>query len=310
MNYTLNQLRVFVKIVELQHITKAADALHLTQPAVSIQLKNFQQHFDIPLTEVINKRLYVTDFGHLIAGVAKKILEEADSMDSMTQAFQGHLIGRLCISTASTGKYVIPYFLTDFLSAHRDIELVLDVTNRSQVLAQLERNELDFALVSHLPVHLDISHLDILENRLQLIGPAHSQDWPDNHWEWIESVPLIFREEGSATRLAMEEYIRSYGVRVRKKLVLTSNEAVKQAVMAGLGYSVMPLIGLKNELQAGQVRVIPMEGLPLWSRWHLVWLKEKKHSPAAQAYLKFMQAERTRIAVAAFGWLDAFRGTH
>ena len=117
MNYTLHQLQIFLRIVQSQSITKAAEELHLTQPAVSIQLKNFQSQFDIPLTEVINKRLYITDFGKEIARAAENILNEAYAMNYRTMAFKGQLAGRLKISVVSTGKYVIPYFLSSFLNS-------------------------------------------------------------------------------------------------------------------------------------------------------------------------------------------------
>lgn len=144
MNYTLHQLRIFLKVVEAESITKAAEALHLTQPAVSIQLKNLQDQFDIPLTEVVHKRLFITDFGKEIARAAENILNEVDAITFRTQAFKGELSGRLRISSVSTGKYVIPYFLSEFLQQHNSVELELDVTNKARVVENLWNNEVDF----------------------------------------------------------------------------------------------------------------------------------------------------------------------
>ncbi|MFN5506326.1 MAG: LysR family transcriptional regulator, partial [Flavobacteriia bacterium] len=155
MNYTLNQLRIFLKIVQKESITRAAEALFLTQPAVSIQLKNFQDQFDIPLTEIVNKKLYVTDFGREVAAAAEKILEEVYAINYKTSQYKGQLSGRLRISVVSTGKYIIPYLLTDFLKTHPGVELVLDVSNRANVTLNLERNETDFSLVSVLPERLN-----------------------------------------------------------------------------------------------------------------------------------------------------------
>src|SRR6056297_907114 len=143
MNYTLHQLRVFLKITDNQSITKAAEELNLTQPAVSIQLKNFQDQFSIPLTEVVGRQLYVTDFGKEIAEAAEKILNEVDAITFKTMAYQQQLAGRLKISIASTGKYVMPYFLSDFMRKHRGVDLVMDVTNKTYVIESLERNEVD-----------------------------------------------------------------------------------------------------------------------------------------------------------------------
>ena len=116
MNYTLNQLRIFLKVVQNQSVTKASEELHLTQPAVSIQLKNFQDQFEIPLTEVVGRKIYVTDFGKEIAEAAEQILQQVNTIDYKTLAYKGQLFGKIKISVVSTGKYVMPYFLADFLT--------------------------------------------------------------------------------------------------------------------------------------------------------------------------------------------------
>src|SRR5690349_1442490 len=148
MNYTLNQLQVFLKITQTLSVTKAAEELHLTQPAVSIQLKNFQDQFDIPLTEVIGRKIYITDFGKEIADAAESILNQVEMIDLKTHAFRGHLTGRLKISVVSTGNYVMPYFLSSFMRQHEAVELVMDVTNKSKVIESLDKNTVDFSLVS------------------------------------------------------------------------------------------------------------------------------------------------------------------
>ena len=145
MNYTLNQLQIFLKVTQNQSITKAAEELNLTQPAVSIQLKNFQDQFDIALTEVVGRQLYVTDFGKEIAFSAENILNQVYAINYKTMAHRGQLAGRLKISVVSTGNYVIPYFLSDFIKKHEGIELILDVTNRAKVIESLENNEVDFS---------------------------------------------------------------------------------------------------------------------------------------------------------------------
>ena len=148
MNYTLNQLQIFLKIVQTQSVTKAAEELHLTQPAVSIQLKNFQDQFDIPLTEVLGRKIHITDFGREIAVAAENIINQVYAINYKTQAFKGQLTGRLKISIVSTGKYIMPYFLTSFMQKHAGIELLMDVANKNSVIESLENNEVDFALVS------------------------------------------------------------------------------------------------------------------------------------------------------------------
>lgn len=292
MNYTLHQLQIFLKVVQTRSITKASEELYITQPAVSVQLKNFQDQFDIPLTEVIGRQLHITDFGLEIAELAEKVIQDAESINFKTQAYKGVMTGRLSISSASTGKYVIPSFLTGFLEKHSGIDLVLDVTNKTRVVESLKNNQIDFALVSVLPGNLDIEEEQLIENKLYLVG---------NSPEKNKDKPLIYREEGSATRTAMERYFKAVK-RQRKRIELTSNEAVKQAVIAGLGYSVMPLIGLKNELQNNQLHIFKEKGLPLKTMWRLIWLKGKVLSPVAEAYLEFIRSEKQHILSNNFEW--------
>lgn len=307
MNYTLNQLNIFLKIVQTNSVTKAAVELHLTQPAVSIQLKNFQDQFDIPLTEVVGRKIYITEFGKEIAQDAENIINQVQAINYKTTAFKGQLSGRLKISIVSTGKYVMPYFLTDFIQEHKAIELLLDVTNKSKVIDSLECNEIDFALVSILPTHLQIEKIDLLQNKLFLIGNSKAKIKSEAKGKVIlEDLPLIFREKGSGTRQTMEKYIEQNNLSVVKKMELTSNEAVKQALLAGLGYSIMPLIGIKNELENNELSIIPIQGLPIQTTWSLVWSKGKKHNPVAQSYLTFLNDQKSRIANEKFSWYERY----
>lgn len=307
MNYTLHQLDVFAKIARLQSVTKAAEALHLTQPAVSIQLKNFQDQFDIPLTEVISRRLYLTDFGREIAQAAEKILDEAHAINDRTLAHKGLLYGKLTLSVVSTGKYVMPYFLSGFMQAHEGIELAMDVTNRQKVVESLANNEVDFALVSILPSQFNLNYLDLMPNKLYLVGRGVDQAEQRNEDPTVlETLPLIYREAGSGTRSMMETFIADHQLVVRKRLELTSNEAVKQALLAGLGYSIMPLIGIRNELLNNDLQIIPICGLPLQTSWMLTWHKAKQLSPVAHAYLTYLQANKESTIQRWFGWYERF----
>ncbi|MCB0408650.1 MAG: LysR family transcriptional regulator [Flavobacteriales bacterium] len=305
MNYTLNQLKIFLKIVENKNITKAAEELHLTQPAVSIQLKNFQNQFDIPLTEVINKRIFITDFGYEIAKAAESILNETQNIDYKAGAYKGLLVGKLKISVVSTAKYVVPFFLSDFIKHNPQIDLVLDVTNKAKVIESLEANEVDFSMVSKMP-ELPLNSIELLQNKLFLVGAKNEFDKTKNTPKILQNIPLIYREEGSATRRAMEQYLERNEIKANKKLVLTSNEAVKQAVISGLGYSIMPLIGIKNELLNQELAIIPITNLPITTAWNLVWLKEKNLSPVASAFIKYIEANKARIVDEKFKWFERF----
>ncbi len=298
MNYTIHQLHIFLKVVQKLSITKASEELFMSQPAVSIQLKNFQDQFEIPLYEIVGRKLYITDFGQEIALIAERVTEELNNINYKTEAYHGMLTGKLKISSASTGKYVIPFFLEEFLSQNPGIDLVLDVTNKSKVIQSLKNNEIDFALVSVLPDLLAVEEEQLIDNKLYLVS---------NEPKPNELKPLIYREEGSATRSAMEHYYGTHNSKVRKRLELTSNEAVKQAVIAGLGNSIMPLIGIKNELLNKQLYILKAEDLPVKTKWRLIWLKGKRISPVSQAYLDFIKLKKNDILNDKFQWYQKYK---
>ena len=294
MNYTLNQLRIYLKITQTLSITKSAEQLNLTQPAISIQLKNFQQQFDYPLIEIIQRRIHVTALGKEIALAAESIISEIDNINYRSQNFKNNLAGHLRISIVSTGKYIMPYFLSDFLKNNVNIDLTMDVTNKSKVIQSLLDNEIDFALVSILPDDIQVEKFNLIPNELYLLG--NKEVGPEiKIEEQLASTPFIFREKGSGTRQVMKKFIAKNKIKIKKKLELTSNEAVKHAIISGLGYSIMPLIGIRNEIQNGLLKIIPIKGLPLKTTWQLIWLKEKRLTPIAESYLKYLELEKKNI---------------
>ena len=296
MNYTLHQLQVFAKVVQTKSITKASEELFMTQPAVSIQLKNFQDQFDIPLTEIIGRQIRITDFGFEIYEMAEKIISEVHAINYKTLSYKGLLSGRLKLGVVSTGKYVMPYLITDFIRDNQGIELTMDVTNKTKVIESLSNGEIDFALVSILPDKLNVNEELILDNELYFV--ANNQFKNDKQKltkEELEMHALIFREEGSATRKVMEDYFEKKNIRATKKIELTSNEAVKQALIAGLGISIMPLIGIRNEIKNKRLKIIPSSGLPIKTKWRLIWLKNKSMSPLAKAYINYLKENKEQI---------------
>ena len=306
MNFTLSQLKVFVKVVEKQSVTKASEDLHMTQPAVSIQLKNFQEQFDIPLFEVVSRRLFITPFGYEIAETAREILQQADVIKNKSMAYKGELTGQLKISVVSTGKYVMPHFLSDFIKLHRGVELSMDVTNKTKVIESLEKNEIDLALVSILPERLNIESLELLPNILFLVGNKEFSGRKKMKFENLNQFPLLYREIGSGTRQSMEFFLRENNIKTYRKIDLTSNEAVKQAVISGLGISIMPIIGLKHELENQEINIIPTTGLPIKTTWQLIWLKGKKHSPVVNRFLDFLISQKDSIIEEKFSWYKKY----
>ncbi len=303
MHYTLNQLQVFLKVAQTQSVTKASEQLHLTQPAVSIQLKNFQAQFDIPLTEVVGRKIYITEFGKEIAEAAAEIINQVNGINQKSLQYKGQLAGRLKITIVSTAKYVMPYFLSEFLRRNPGVELLMDVTNKQRVVESLEDNEVDFSMVSILPQKLNLEHIDLLPNKLYMVGNSRSSFDESRSLEaQFDELNWIYREKGSGTRQMMESFVEQNHWAIAKKLELTSNEAVKQAVIAGLGFSIMPLIGLKNELNNGDIKIFPVTGLPMATMWQLVWVKGKKHSPVAQAFISYIKRESTTLIQKNFDW--------
>ncbi|MTI38111.1 LysR family transcriptional regulator [Fulvivirga lutimaris] len=295
MHYTLHQLKVFVKVCQYKSITKAADELHLTQPAVSIQLKKLQDQFDIPLTEVIGRQLYVTEFGEQILNLSETLLEGAERINDTANLYKGLFTGKIKIASVSTGKYVIPYFLTGFTREHPNIDLTIDVTNKNLVVESLARNETDFALVSVLP-DLSLERIELMDNVLHLVsGSEYYQHSHSMTLKKLTEIPLIFREQGSATRKAMENYLNINKIIPNRSFELTSNEAVKQAVMAGLGMSIMPLIGLRHALQLDKLKIVPLKGLPIKTNWNLVWTSGKNLTPACQALIEYIKSHKEEV---------------
>ncbi|MGY5352748.1 LysR family transcriptional regulator [Wenyingzhuangia sp. IMCC45533] len=307
MHYTLHQLVVYLKVIQKKSITKAAEELHLTQPAVSIQIKKLQEQFDVPLIEVIGRRIHITEFGQEIAIACQEIVNQMADIQNKALAYKGIVTGKIRISVVSTGKYVIPYFLTKFSKLFPGVELVIDVTNKTKVIETLEKNQTDFALVSTIPENININTIELMSNKLYLTRKHYPTEpiTKFNHSD-LEKVSLIYREKGSATRLAMEKYISSYSLKSTRNIELVSNEAVKQAIIAGMGYSIMPLIGMKNELLNGELEIVPVPNLPIETEWNLIWLKDKQLSPSSQAYVKFINENKDNIIHKHFDWFTKF----
>ena len=228
--------------------------------------------------------------------MAKNIIAEMHAINFKTQTYKGLLTGRLSLAIVSTGKYVMPFYLSDFINLHSGVELTMDVTNKSMVVQSVLQNRVDFALVSILPEGMNVYEEILLENELCVVANRQMK-LPKKQLtkEDLKSLPLIFRENGSGTRSVMELFFNKNKITVLKKMELTSNEAVKQAVLAGLGLSIMPLIGIRNELKTGELKIIPTAGLPIKTKWRLIWLKEKHLSPVAKAFIEFVRANKEII---------------
>lgn len=310
MNFTIHQLRIFTTICDLQSITKTSEKLFLTQPAVSIQLKKFQDQFDIPLTTLKGRQIAITDFGLSICEVSKRILNEVDNIQVTTNQYKGLLSGKLSFSVVSTGKYVMPYILSNFKNAHPLIDISINVTNKQIVTKNMFDKTDDFYLVSVLPTVEDTTSIKLIKNDLYLVG---SSEYINNRIKRsmtpgeLSKHSLILREQGSATRSAMESYLLDNNISSQNTMELVSNEAVKQAVNAGLGLSIMPLIGLKNELTSGEMSIIPIKGLPITTEWQLVYNTGTQMSPVKKAFIDYLETSKIESLSGKFSWTKNFK---
>lgn len=306
MNFTLHHLKVFLVVAEMKSITLAARVLNMTQPAVSIQLKNLQDQFDLPLTELIGRKLYVTDFGREIENIARRVLNEVDSIKDHSLRFKGVLSGKLRIAAASTGKYILPYYMRNFLAENPHVELDMEVSNKNKVVERLRNNEADFVLLTVMPTDMDLYEEVLMPNRLYLFGASeniHSIQQNTSN-TLFRDLPLIFREEGSGTRHVMQQFFQKSNISPRIGLSLNSTEAVKQAVLAGLGYSVLPLVSVVDELMLNKLSIIPVKGFPLRTNWRLVWLQKKQLTAVASAFLSYIKEHKQQIYQTHFSHLE------
>ena len=296
MNYTLHQLEIFKKVAELKSVTKASEQLFMSQPAVSIQLKNFQDQFKLPLFEIVGRKLYITEFGNEIAEAATKILDEVLAINYKSNLFEGKLAGKLKLSIVSTAKYAMPYFLTDFIKKNDSVDVTMDVTNKMSVIRALENNECDFAMVSTIPKKLKIDTIELMSNQMFFVaGKDYKNSTKEVNLKDLNKSIFLFREKGSATRLAMERFLIKHKIEIQKKMELTSNEAVKQAVIAGLGISIMPIIGIQQALKNGELQILNIKGLPIKTTWNLIWLKTKNLSNVAKAFRDYISENKNDI---------------
>ncbi|MCS5491740.1 LysR family transcriptional regulator [Algoriphagus limi] len=297
MNISFNQLRALHAVAQYESITKAAKSLDMTQPAVSMQLKNLQDQFDVPLTEMIGKKVHITEFGNELVEITDRIFEELGQIEQRMLELKGLLAGKIRISSVSTGKYIIPYLMAEFMKLHPHVEISLEVSNRYKVLAHLEENSTDLALVSISPQDMDLETLTLADNKWYLVAsPENAEKYQkfieENNWQ---KIPFILREKGSGTRVMMEKFFEDRDITIQSKMELATNEAVKQAVMAGLGATILSQYSMRKEIPEGRIKILEVDGLPLEADWKLVWLRQKKHSPAVLAFIRWISENHEEV---------------
>jgi LysR family transcriptional regulator, low CO2-responsive transcriptional regulator len=293
MNYTLHQLDIFAEVIRQKSITRAAEALHMTQPAVSIQLKQLQESVDVPLIHFVGRSLHLTEAGEELLSMQHIISEKADAFEEYVSELKGGLKGNLKISAASTAKYFLPYILGAFQKKYPHVKISLKVTNRNEVLQHIQKNEYQLAILTQLPAETGIISHAFLEN--PLVMACH----PDHPLRSKRSISLkelgnesfVFREPGSGTRMVMEKLLSDSGIKPYIAMELGTNEAVKQAVMAGIGISLISKISMYSELNLGSVAQLQVKHLPVQTHWHTIYKTDKVISRVIRNFLDFLQNE-------------------
>ncbi|MEM9051741.1 MAG: LysR family transcriptional regulator [Bacteroidota bacterium] len=310
MNFTLHQLKVFLKVAERNSVTEAAAELNLTQPAVSSQLKLLQTQVGLPITEIIGRRIHITETGRELAILAREIVQKSDELDERMTSKKGKVSGKLNLSVVSTGKYFVPPILAEFNKKFPDVKIKVDVTKRSDCENALIDYEADFIVATSDHSLDSYSKVNFLPNPLVLTAPSNPVNFkvPKGKLkpEDLKNLPFIYRERGSGTRRRMDEFLHKISVAPEVSMELVTNEAVKQLILAGFGVSFLSIYSMRLELQHNELQIIPHTRLPLKGKWTLAWLKGKRHTPATEAFLNFVKNDSKNWMDDLFPWVKEY----
>lgn len=287
---TLRQFKVFEAVARQLSFSRAATELHLSQPAVSMQVSSLEKIVGLPLTEQVGKKIFLTDAGRVVFHVSQGIAAQLSDLQTNLEQLRGLDRGLLNIAVTSTVNAVATDILARFRSRHPKVSIHLDVSNRESVLGQLAANQIDLAIMGQVPDGLGMEATRFMDNPLVVIAP------PDHPLAGKKRIPVkslasesfLVREAGSGTRGAMERFFAARGQEIRSSMEMSSNEAIKQAVQAGLGLGILSLQTLEMELALKRLAVLAVEDFPIMRHWYIVHRDDKRLSPAAQAFKNFL----------------------
>ncbi|MBT9612174.1 MAG: LysR family transcriptional regulator, partial [Burkholderiales bacterium] len=297
LHLTFRQLSVFDAVARHLSYSRAAQEMHLTQPAVSMQIKQLEENVGLPLFEQLGKKIYLTEAGRELSHYSRVIAQQLSEAETVLNDLKGLQRGRLKISVASTANYFAPQLLANFSQRFPTVTVSLDVTNRQALLAQLANNEMDMAVMGQPPEGLDLVAESFMENPLVVIAPVNHPLATDKKipLERLQSETFLVREQGSGTRIAMERFFNQHGVQFQAGMEMSSNEAIKQAVQAGLGLGILSLHTIGLELETKRLKVLDVKGFPIMRHWYVVHRKDKRLSTVAQAFKAFLLTEAKQI---------------
>ena len=299
-NITFRQIRVFTEVARRLSFVRAAEALHLTPPAVTMQVKEIESQVGLALFERQGRHVSLTTTGEYFLVYAKRLLatlKDADDAMARLKHLEG---GLLTIGMVSTAQYFVPRLLARFRDEHPGIDVRLQVTtNREALLVLLRNNEVDLAVMGRPPGELAVRSEPFAAHPLVIVAPPGHPLATGEHppAAVLEGAPFVVREGGSGTRAAMEHFFREHRVTPRITMEMSSNETIKQAVMAGMGLGFLSLHTVGLEVRSGLLKVVSVEGTPVMRTWNLVHLLAKMLSPAAEAFRYFMLEEAERFLV-------------
>ncbi len=290
---TLRQLKVFEAVARHLSFSRAAEELHLTQPAVSMQVKQLEEQAGLPLTEMLGKKVYLTEAGEEVARHARRVAQQLREAGEALDAIKGVRGGRLSIGVISTAKYFAPRLLAEFRRRKPGIEINFSVNNRETVVRQLADNEIDLAIMGQPPLEFTTVAEAFADHPLVIVA---TPDHPLAKRKQIAPALLaeetfLIREPGSGTRATMERYFADSGIAPRHLMAMVGNETIKQAVMAGLGIAFISAHTVSLECEVGRLVKLPVAGTPVVRRWFVVHRAEKALLPVADTFREFLLAE-------------------
>ena len=290
MNITFRQLKVFEAVVRHLSFTQAAQELHLTQPAVSMQIKQFEEAAGLPLFEQVGKKIFLTQAGKEMHHYCRNIASELNEAEEVLEQLKGGQRGHLDISVATTANYFATRLLAAFMRKFPDITFSLDVTNRATLLTQLEHNEKDMVIMGRPPDEMKLETHVFMENPLVVIAsPNHPlADKTRLELADLTNESFVVRESESGTRIAIQRFFADRGLELKTGMEMTSNEAIKQSVEAELGLGIVSVHTLELELETQRLVVLDVNQFPILRHWYLVHRHTKRMSPVAEAFREFV----------------------
>ncbi len=294
---TLHQLQVFEVAARHRSFTRAAEELFLTQPTVSMQIKQLTKAVGLPLFEQVGKRLFLTDAGENLYATCNRIFEQLAEFEMKVADMKGMKQGRLKLGVVTTANYVIPRLLGPFCHRFPGIQVSLNVTNHDRLLDRISENRDDLYILSHVPQQLELQSYHFLENPLVVLA---NRDHPlvkekRVSLKRLAQEPFIMREAGSYTRRSVQKMFDEKGLALDIKMEFDSNEAIKQAIAGGMGISVLSLHTLALEGASGQLAILDVENFPIENQWYVCHIGGKQISVIAQTFLQFLQTEGRKI---------------